>query len=150
MEQVRKSEDLVSRAYDQSPVMSYGTYYAKRCWGTVPVEEDGSAHFLAPALREIYFQVLDAEGRELQRMTSGVQVMPGERISCIGCHEPRQWSPPAAGRIPLAARRPPRRLEPLALGPGRHRRFPDDRPAGARQILRPLPPRSPTRTAAAT
>ena len=44
MEQVRKSEDLQSRAYDQSPVMSYGTYYAKRSWGQVPVEEDGSAH----------------------------------------------------------------------------------------------------------
>ena len=116
MEQVRKSEDLVSRAYDQSPVMSYGTYYAKRCWGTVPVEEDGSAYFQAPALREIYFQVLDAEGRELQRMTSAVQVMPGERISCLGCHEPRQWAPPAAGRIPLAARRPPRRLTPLPWG----------------------------------
>ena len=62
MEQVRKTEDLVSRAYDQSPVMSYGTYYAKRDWGTVPIEEDGSAHFHVPALREIYFQVLDAEG----------------------------------------------------------------------------------------
>ena len=59
---MRKTEDLRSRAYDQSPVMSYGTYYAKRDWGAVPVEEDGSAHFRVPALREIYFQVLDAEG----------------------------------------------------------------------------------------
>ncbi len=106
MEQVRKTEDLKARAYDQSPVMSYGTYYAKRCWGTVPVEEDGSAHFLAPALREIYFQALDAEGRELQRMTSAAQLMPGERVSCTGCHEPRQSSPvPVA---PQAARQPPR------------------------------------------
>jgi mono/diheme cytochrome c family protein len=114
MEQVRKTEDLRSRAYDQSPVMSYGTYYAKRCWGTVSVEEDGSACFLAPALREIYFQALDAEGRELQRMTSAVQVMPGERVSCVGCHEPRQIAPPNTGRVPLAAGRPPRTLEPLA------------------------------------
>ena len=60
MEQVRKTEDLKSRAFDQSPVMSYGTYYAKRCWSTVPVEADGSAHFRVPAMREIYFQVLDA------------------------------------------------------------------------------------------
>ncbi len=49
MEQVRKTEDLVGRAFDQSPVMSYATYYAKRCWGTVPVEEDGSAYFRAGA-----------------------------------------------------------------------------------------------------
>ena len=116
MEQVRKSEELVSRAYDQSPVMGYGTYYAKRCWGSVPVEEDGSTYFQAPALREIYFQVLDAEGRELQRMTSAVQAMPGERISCLGCHEPRQWSPPTTGRSPRAARRPPQRLTPLPWG----------------------------------
>jgi mono/diheme cytochrome c family protein len=105
MEQVRKTEDLVSRAYDESPVMSYGTYYAKRTWGTVPILEDGSAHFRVPSLREIYFQVLDAEGRELQRMTSAAQIMPGERVSCIGCHEPRSSGPPRR-RVPLAARRP--------------------------------------------
>jgi len=110
MEQMRKTEDLVSRAYDESPVMSYGTYYAKRCWSTVPVMEDGSAHFMAPALREIYFQVLDAEGRELQRMTSGAQVMPGEKVSCIGCHESRTEAPPT-GHGASAARRPPDRLE---------------------------------------
>jgi hypothetical protein len=111
MEQVRKTEDLRSRAYDQSPVMSYGTYYAKRCWGTVPVEADGSAHFRAPALREIYFQVLDGQRRELQRMTSGVQIMPGEQVSCVGCHEPRRSSPPSTGGRPRAALRPPRELE---------------------------------------
>ncbi len=110
MEQVRKTEDLVSRAFDQSPVMSYGTYYAKRTWGTVPLEEDGSAYFKVPALREIYFQVLDGEGRELQRMTSGSQVVPGQTVTCIGCHEPRSHTPPIAGR-PLAANRPPSQPE---------------------------------------
>ena len=116
MEQVRKTEDIPltphivdfgPRAWDQSPLMSYATYYAKRCWGTVPVEDDGSAHFQVPALREIYFQACDAEGRELQRMTSGIQVMPGERLSCIGCHEPRTSAPPARLPAPRAARRPP-------------------------------------------
>jgi hypothetical protein len=116
MEQVRKTEDIPvtphivdfgPRAYDQSPLMSYATYYAKRCWGTVPVEDDGSAHFQVPALREVYFQACDAEGRELQRMTSGIQVMPGERVSCIGCHEPRTSAPPLGLKSPLAARRPP-------------------------------------------
>lgn len=110
MEQVRKTEDLAERAYDQSPVMSYGTYYAKRSWGTVPVEADGSAHFKVPALREIYFQALDADGRELQRMTSAVQVMPGEVVSCAGCHESRQHAPPPPAAVPLAGRQPPRDL----------------------------------------
>jgi len=111
MEQLRKTEDLAQRAYDQSPVMSYATYYAKRDWGTVPVEEDGSACFFVPALREIYFQALDDEGRELQRMTSAVQLMPGEQVGCLGCHESRQTSPPVAARVPLAVRQPPRQLE---------------------------------------
>jgi hypothetical protein len=110
MEQVRKTEDLVRRAYDQSPVMSYATYYAKRCWGTFPVEADGSCHFQAPALREIYFQALDGEGRELQRMTSAAQVMPGQTITCIGCHESRMETPPVV-RFPLAARHPPGKAE---------------------------------------
>ena len=108
MEQIRKKADLTSRAYDQSPLMSYATYYAKRCWGRVPVEDDGSAHFRVPALREIYFQVLDAEGREMQRQTSAVQLMPGETQSCVGCHERRNSAPPAySGKVPAAFARPP-------------------------------------------
>ena len=95
MEQLRKTQNLRHRAYDQSPVMGYGTYYAKKCWGRVPVEQDGSAHFQVPALREVYLQVLDAEGRELQRMTSALQLMPGETQGCIGCHEHRATAPPA-------------------------------------------------------
>jgi len=109
MEQVRKTEELVNRAYDQSPVMSYATYYAKRHWGEVPIEEDGSAYFRVPALREIYFQILDDEGRELHRMTSAIQVMPGENVGCVGCHESRDSTPPSAlGRMPIALSKPPR------------------------------------------
>lgn len=112
MEQMRKMADLSHRAYDQSPVMSYATYYAKKCWGRIPVEEDGSAHFDVPALREVYLQVLDAEGRELQRMTSALQVMPGETTSCIGCHENRRTAPPhTLSGMPRAAGKPSVRPE---------------------------------------
>ena len=110
MEQIRKSEELRDRAFDQSPSMGVATYYAKRCWGVVPVEEDGSANFYVPALREIYFQALDAEGREIQRMTSAVQFMPGESIGCVGCHEDRDSIPATAldvNRRPKAAEREP-------------------------------------------
>ena len=120
MEQVRKSEDLASRAYDQSPVMGYGTYYAKRCWGTVELEADGSAHFRALALREVYFQLLDAEGREVHRMTSAAQVMPGETVGCVGCHEPRQSAPPVATAVPHGpAGRPGRGLSREPAAPSR-------------------------------
>ena len=36
-------------------------------WGVVPVEEDGSAHFLVPANRSIFLQAMDENFRELQR-----------------------------------------------------------------------------------
>ncbi len=110
MEQIRKSEELYDRSFDQSPSMGVATYYAKRCWGEVPVDEDGSANFYVPALREIYFQALDAEGREIQRMTSAAQFMPGESIGCVGCHEDRDSIPATAqdeSRRPTAALRSP-------------------------------------------
>lgn len=110
MEQIRKTEELYDRSFDQSPSMGVATYYAKRCWGEVPVEEDGSANFYAPALREIYFQALDSEGREIQRMTSAVQFMPGESVGCVGCHEDRDSIPATAqdeSRRPIAALRAP-------------------------------------------
>lgn len=34
-------------------------------------------------------------------------LMPGETLSCVGCHENRTWAPPARGSLPLAARRAP-------------------------------------------
>ena len=87
--------------------MSGGTtYYAKRCWGYAPVEEDGSAYFEAPAGKELYFQVCDAEGRELRRMTSGTQLMAGEMQGCIGCHESRDTTQPNRFHSLALRRRP--------------------------------------------
>ncbi|MDY0171149.1 MAG: hypothetical protein RBS80_31710, partial [Thermoguttaceae bacterium] len=83
--------------------------------GTVPIEEDGSANFLAPAGRVLYFQLLDAEYNELQRMRSVIQLQPGERRGCIGCHEDRHSSPPA--EVGLALLQPPRSLQPPPWGP---------------------------------
>ena len=55
-------------------------------WGVVPVEKDGSAHFVAPANRSIFFQALDENFRELQRERTYVNYAPGEVRSCTGCH----------------------------------------------------------------
>ena len=90
---------------DQGPLMSSGTYYAKRVWGYAPIEDDGSCYFEVPALKEIYLQLVDAEGREIQRMTSAINVMPGERQGCAGCHENRRTA--AAPAVGKAARRAP-------------------------------------------
>jgi hypothetical protein len=74
---------------------------ARAVLGTVPVETDGSAHFVAPAGRQIYFQALDERGMAIQSMRSGTYLHPGERLTCQGCHEskhdaPRSLSPPLA------------------------------------------------------
>lgn len=55
--------------------------------GIVPVEEDGSANFLVPAGRNIYFQALDSEYRAIQTERTYVNYQAGETRSCVGCHE---------------------------------------------------------------
>lgn len=74
--------------------------------GVVPIEPDGSAHFLVPADRNIYLQVLDGDFMELQRERTYVDYRPGERRSCIGCHETPHDLSPSRG-VPLAIRRAP-------------------------------------------
>ncbi len=59
----------------------------KRELGIVPIEEDGSALFKIPANTPISIQPLDENGRAIQWMRSWVTGMPGEVVSCVGCHE---------------------------------------------------------------
>ncbi len=83
----------------------------KQVLGTVPVEADGSAFFRAPAHTPLCFQALDDRGRAVQTMRSLTYLQPGEKASCIGCHEPRsRVSTPAPAT--QALRRAPSRLEP--------------------------------------
>ena len=65
----------------------------KRLLGTVPVEEDGSAIFKIPANTPVSLQPLDADGRAVQWMRSWLTGMPGETVSCIGCHEDQNQIP---------------------------------------------------------
>ncbi len=97
-------------------ILTSGTsiYTVKRIFGTVPIESDGSAHFAVPADRNVYFEVLDAKHREIQRMRSVVCLRPGERRTCIGCHEPRTTAPP--NRLARAASREASRPAPPPWG----------------------------------
>lgn len=63
-----------------------GPWDIKRVIGTVPVYEDGSAKFSVPANTPISIQPLDSEGKALQLMRSWMTAMPGEVVSCTGCH----------------------------------------------------------------
>ncbi len=59
----------------------------KRSLGSVPVEEDGSVIFKAPANTPISIQPVDENGAAVQWMRSWVTGQPGEVVSCVGCHE---------------------------------------------------------------
>ncbi|MBP3694128.1 MAG: SUMF1/EgtB/PvdO family nonheme iron enzyme [Thermoguttaceae bacterium] len=88
-----------------------GPWDPKRVLGTVPVYEDGSASFRMPANTPVAFQALDAEGRAIQLMRSWTTAMPGESVSCTGCHEEQNSVVPAMP-LPIASRRPPVEITP--------------------------------------
>lgn len=72
-------------------------------WGVVPVEADGSAHFVVPASRNIFLQALDADFREIQRERTYVNYMPGEMRSCTGCHAQSHHTPTPSSLPTLTA-----------------------------------------------
>jgi len=82
----------------------------KRVLGTVPVEPDGSAHFTVPANLPIALQPLDEKGRALQIMRSWLTAMPGEKLTCIGCHERSTDAPKV--RMSAAMRKAPVSIKP--------------------------------------
>lgn len=96
---------------DRPPVGAAAGSPGKAVLGTVPVEADGSAHFTAPAGIPLLFQALDEKGQAVQIMRSATYLKPGEKVTCIGCHESRHSAPPAA-RLLQALARPPSRIEP--------------------------------------
>jgi len=84
---------------------------ARMLLGTVPVEADGSAYFRVPARKLIYFQAVDAAGRAVQTMRSGTYLQPGERRSCVGCHERRSETVENTANL-LALKRAASAIEP--------------------------------------
>lgn len=96
----------------REPTAGDSVVLARYVLGTVPVEEDGSAHFSVPARKELFFQALDEKGLAVQSMRSATYLQPGEMLVCQGCHEPRHRAPETPGSIPMAMRRKPSNLKP--------------------------------------
>lgn len=88
-----------------------GALWPRVQWGVVPVEEDGSAHFVVPADRAIFLQALDKDFRELQRERTYVNYSPGEVRSCTGCHGQSNRTS-TGGATPAALNRPPSSPQP--------------------------------------
>jgi formylglycine-generating enzyme required for sulfatase activity len=101
---------------EQNRVGMDGPWDIKRVLGTVPVEPDGSAYFRIPANTPISLQPLDAEGKAVQLMRSWLTGMPGETVSCVGCHERQNTAP--ASKPSLAFTRAPSEIKPW-YGPTR-------------------------------
>jgi hypothetical protein len=93
------------------PVGAANASPGRQVLGTVPVEEDGSAYFRAPAKVPLAFQALDTFGQAVQLMRSVTYLQPGESASCVGCHERRESAPQLRG-APLALKRTPSKIEP--------------------------------------
>ncbi|KKL53977.1 hypothetical protein LCGC14_2270020, partial [marine sediment metagenome] len=87
-----------------------GPWDIKRVLGTVPVEPDGSAVFDIPANTPVSIQPLDDEGKAVQLMRSWLVGMPGEKVSCVGCHENQNTVNPV--RQATAAVREPSKIKP--------------------------------------
>ena len=99
--------------HDFLPISHGGTFTLARILGTVPVEADGSAHFEVPANRPLFLISLNEKNESVKRMHSFLSVMPGESLSCIGCHETRTKTSEARSTVPRASKRPASRITPV-------------------------------------
>lgn len=87
--------------------MNWHSFENKQILGEVPIEEDGSASFIVPAGKHVYFQILDKDKKMIQSMRSGVSLMPGEINGCVGCHEDRLSIPVPMPKRPIALSKKP-------------------------------------------
>ncbi len=67
--------------------------------GYAPIEPDGSFKLTVPADMPIGLSVVDAKGRAFQTHTNWIQVRPGERRTCDGCHSPRRGAALNSGAV---------------------------------------------------
>ncbi|MFY9513311.1 MAG: hypothetical protein WAQ05_20295 [Rubrivivax sp.] len=67
--------------------------------GYAPVEPDGSFKLQIPADTPIALSIVDSQGRAFQTHTNWIQVRPGERRTCDGCHSPRRGASLNSGSV---------------------------------------------------
>jgi len=94
-----------------------GPWDIQRILGTVDVQEDGSAYFKIPANQPVALQPITEAGDALALMRSWLTGMPGETVSCVGCHEKLYETPVNTGKV-MALKSPPQEIQPW-YGPAR-------------------------------
>ena len=63
------------------------SFEKQRVIGYAPIQADGSFSVEVPANRSLHMQTLDQFGMMLVNQLTWVQVMPGEKRLCTGCHD---------------------------------------------------------------
>jgi len=81
--------------------------------GYAPVEPDGSFKLQVPADTPLALAIVDAQGRGFQTHLNWIQVRPGERRTCDGCHSPRRGAALNSGTVVNAM---PAALDPSMAG----------------------------------
>ena len=80
--------------------------------GYAQIEPDGSFRLKVPADVPLALAIVDSKGRAFQTHTNWIQVRPGEKRTCDGCHSPRRGAamnsgvvvnstPQATGLLPI-------------------------------------------------
>ncbi len=67
--------------------------------GYAPIEPDGSFKLTVPADTPIGLAVVNEKGQAFQTHTNWIQVRPGERRTCDGCHSPRRGGAINSGAV---------------------------------------------------
>ena len=99
------------RASRTSCTMTVPNDLPKKVLGTVPVDKDGSAVFNVPANVSLQVQTLDENGMAILTLKSFFYLNPGEKRSCIGCHEPVGTTPNMNSTARMS------RMKPMELKP---------------------------------
>jgi len=89
-----------------------GSWDVKSVLGDTKVHSDGSAFFIVPARVPVYFQLLDEKNHVVQSMRSWSTLQPGEKFSCVGCHENKNEISLSTGTT-LAMKAGPKPLDPF-------------------------------------
>jgi Hydrazine synthase alpha subunit middle domain len=67
--------------------------------GYAQVEPDGSFKLKVPADVPLALAIIDSKGRAFQTHTNWIQVRPGEKRTCDGCHSPRRGAAMNSGAV---------------------------------------------------
>jgi hypothetical protein len=82
-----------------APAIGETDFEQQQILGYAPIEPDGSFKLQVPADTPLALAVVDEQGRAFQTHTNWIQVRPGERRTCDGCHSPRRGAALNSGTV---------------------------------------------------